>query len=900
MKIPTTSTSASTDVDHPSQSVAEILSAELRAAGAEFTLPGGGGDAAADLKAVHQAIHALSSPRSALCLSGGGIRSASFGLGILQGLAGAGLLGRFDYLSTVSGGGYIGGWFSAWVHNHPRGQAGVIEELSAPPSDPLEPECAPLRHVRAFSNYLTPRIGVLSADAWTLGATALRDMLLNWIVLLSWLAVVLLIPRFTVFSVLARPEPWMLGALLAGAFLSLATAMAYAGIDLPSLGNDRRPQGWFVRRFLLPMMWAAVFFCAWWAGFRNTSAEAGPLMASGRGLVLVQIFVGLATGAGCVAAAGWLAWRDRSRRDSKLSGRGLVRIAGMAGVTMVFTGAVTGFFAWSIAQIFPNPAEASRNFACFAVPLLLAMFFVANTVFNGVTSWWTNDDDREWWGRAAGWLWALIIGWASLHALVLWAPGLVAQVKIGEIGRAVLAACGGAFGLAAAIVGFSRGSVAKTEGSAPPAWGRLLAAAALGFFVMLSFALSLLLDAPSGRMLENPGVLWDAGIRRQFVVLLVAIGVLAGIGVAMGFFINVNKFSLHAMYRSRLIRAFLGASRAKRQPHWFTGFDPADNIPAHRLKPGRPFHIVNIALNLVQGGQLAWQERKAASFTVSRLHCGSWPVGYRPAEFYGNGISLGTAIAVSGAAASPNQGYHSSPIVAFLMTLFNLRLGWWLGNPGSPGEHTWRCNGPLHAALPLFSEALGNTTAAYPYVNLSDGGHFENLGLYEMVLRRCRHIVVVDAGCDADYVFEDLGNAIRKIRIDFGVPIDIQVVSPRQAGASASYFAIGTIRYSAVDGAGTDGQLLYIKPVICGAEPADVAHYAAAHPDFPHESTNDQWFTESQMESYRALGQHVVTTILARRRPADVATLFAELGTKLEPVADSVSSAAPPMPPRPR
>ena len=197
------------------------------------------------------------------------------------------------------------------------------------------------------------------------------------------------------------------------------------------------------------------------------------------------------------------------------------------------------------------------------------------------------------------------------------------------------------------------------------------------------------------------------------------------------------------------------------------------------------------------------------------------------------------------------------------MTLFNVRLGWWLGNPGSPGKTTWRRGGPRYAVGPLFSEALGNTTDCYKYVNLSDGGHFENLGLYEMVLRRCQFILLVDAGQDFDYVFEDLGNAIRKIRIDLGVPIKIKVVSPRKLEKNDPIprCAFGTIRYSEVDKAGSDGSFIYIKPVIAGDEPPDVSNYAAAHPEFPHEPTTDQWFSESQLESYRLLGLHAVETI---------------------------------------
>ena len=294
----------------------------------------------------------------------------------------------------------------------------------------------------------------------------------------------------------------------------------------------------------------------------------------------------------------------------------------------------------------------------------------------------------------------------------------------------------------------------------------------------------------------HPRYLWDAGTHGEFFKLLWVLAGLAGLGVIMGYLVNVNKFSLHALFRNRLIRAFLGASRSVRKPHWFTGFDPDDNIRVCDLKPGRPFHVINLALNLVRGGQLAWQERMAAPFSVSRLHCGSWVLAYRPSTQFGGGITLGTALAISGALANPNQGYNSSTLVAFIMTLFNLRLGWWLGNPSRHGARTWDRSGPIHAALPLFNEALGTTNESYAYVNLSDGGHFDNLGLYEMVLRRCRHIVVVDAGCDDAYVFEDLGNALRKIRIDLGISIDIRAVSPKKEGAQASYYALGTIRYS--------------------------------------------------------------------------------------------------------
>jgi len=378
---------------------------------------------------------------------------------------------------------------------------------------------------------------------------------------------------------------------------------------------------------------------------------------------------------------------------------------------------------------------------------------------------------------------------------------------------------------------------------------------------------------------------------------------------------------LHALYRNRLIRAFLGASYRDRNPDAFTGFDPKDDPPIHTLWPKRdevtgawpqpqpvewrPFHILNLTLNIVSSKHLAWQERKAASFTVSPLHCGtSIRTGgatekpglaaagskqessatdpkderrgaYRRSEHYGgrHGISLGTAMAISGAAANPNMGYHSSPSVTFLMTMFNVRLGWWLGNPGLEGGETYRQEGPAFAIAPLIEETFGLTTDTSRYVHVSDGGHFENLGLYEMIRRRCRLIVVSDVGRDPSYSFEDLGNAVRRISIDLGVRIEfhkLEALKRRSPDGTdlappCEYHAVADIHYKEADGDGVeDGLILYIKAGYHGRESAGVRSYAMANLDFPHQSTADQWFSESQFESYRSLGFEIMDGLLRR------------------------------------
>jgi hypothetical protein len=220
------------------------------------------------------------------------------------------------------------------------------------------------------------------------------------------------------------------------------------------------------------------------------------------------------------------------------------------------------------------------------------------------------------------------------------------------------------------------------------------------------------------------------------------------------------------------------------------------------------------------------------------------------------------------------------------MTLFNARLGAWLGNPGKAGEDTWRQAGPTSAVASLVREAFGLANDASDYVHLSDGGHFENLALYEMVMRRCGRILVLDSGCDPTLTYEDLGNALRKIRIDMGYPIDFDSVSLQRLRDRKQRWAFATIRYSAVRPEYKDGILVYLKPMMLGDESPDVATYQASHKDFPHQSTSDQWYDESQTESYRMLGlQTVQDTCSGWDRTGGISALFDHLSGVQQKVA---------------
>jgi hypothetical protein len=900
-------------------------------------------------KAFYRSLNKLD--RAALCCSGGGIRSATFCLGVIQALAAydvtsppppprskakaAGpeakpskqasgrepteakqpkhgtapensLLCRFHYLSTVSGGGYIGSWLSAWRtrDDFPT----ILHSLTGRP-DGADVEPPEISWLRAYSNYLTPRVGIDSADSWTGVAIYLRNLLLNWLVIIPAICLALLVLKFAAtFAVWTARDgdqwPWLILIGLVGV-ACLVAALAFttahrptrreAPMTPPSARAGNVTQATFLKRNLVWSVVSAILITSLF----TSSLGVLWIKNSGKEWVLGSTAIaGL-----LIYAAGWLAGRPLRPRC-----RDFVRWAGSG---LVY-GAAIGFGGYLFSLLEPYCPDCRISLTHAVLNLLVPMIFgmpwvlmsqmLAETVFIGLTSYEANSDsDREWLGRAAGWVAASAIVWAIVALLTL-AGGYFVEASIAKLGP-VVASVGGVAGIITALLGKSAQTPAKPQrdkqSTTSKIFGIVLAIAGPVFAAALIVVLSIALDELllGGSLIEGLRM-HTFSTQYVFFWLLIGSAVAAFIAWLASKNVNINRFSLHAVYRNRLIRAYLGASRQKRDPDHFTGFDPEDNLHFAKLWPPRPspggsrfyglFHVVNMALNVVSTKRLAWQERKAESFTVSPLHSGSAYKGFRPSGEYGDrpgrgGITLGTAMAISGAAVSPNMGYHSSPSISLLLALFNVRLGWWLGNPGKEGEAAYKTDGPSIAIGPLAEETFGLTTDDRPYVYLSDGGHFENLGLYEMVRRRCRFIVVIDAGCDPKFTFEDLGNAVRKIYVDLGIRIrfdDLQIMRNRPSDRamrrmceelnddpceSIPYCAIGMIDYESADGSEpgcANGHVLYIKPAFHGTEGAGIQSYAAAHPEFPHESTGDQWFSESQFESYRSLGMDIANDIL--------------------------------------
>ncbi len=854
--------------------LSEVLEQEYRALGRDL----GALTAAEEPERSAEAFRRIhqQAPLSALCISGGGIRSATFALGAIGALADKGVLNRFDYLSTVSGGGYIGSWLTAWIQRA-QGVENIIPHLKKAGKPPAAPLPDPVQHLREYNNYLTPKLGVLSADTWTLVATVLRNMLLNWLVLIPLLMGALMAPRFAVSLVNFRNLHEYL--LPAGTWLQLDLAAHYLGFAffafamfnmiryLPGVGDRPHSQKAFIRFVLAPVVLATICQSVWWT-WDNTEVMIPTAEAFQHNLL--QCF------------AGWGAYL----LYSLISGDGRAKLPRLL-LPISFAVLLVGLFsAISYLAIFNFLYELSPENSIFVVlepPLLLAGMLLGGCLFVGLTSVALKDEDREWMSRAGALLLLFAVGWLGIGALVLIAPDYMQHLN-GWI-KSAIAGAGGLAGIITAAAGSSGKSRAQSgnQEAAPAASGKgsrtvelALKLAPPAFMLLLIVGLSLLTDVLLSSLLKSfhktSYPWWD---HRDIVEktlphfnLILAAGFFL-LSFFMARFVNINRFSLHAMYRNRLIRAYLGASNPLRtkDASLFTGFSESDNLHMQALDTRyRPMHVVNACLNLVAGDRLAWQQRKAQSFTITPLHCGSYDLGYRDTGKYGGdkGITLGTAVTISGAAASPNMGYHSSPVISFIMTLFNARLGSWLGNPGAHGVKTWEEDGPRSAIGSLVREGFGLTNNRSPYVYLSDGGHFENLGLYEMVLRRCRYIVVLDSGCDPSFTYEDLGNALRKIRIDLNIPIefDNQLISGLRGLKKRA--ALARIDYPSVDGPTAQcGYILYLKPMVLRNESPDVLSYHSGCQAFPHESTADQWYTESQTESYRMLGWHSVQEAMA-------------------------------------
>jgi hypothetical protein len=849
--------------------------------------------------ALEQAYRAAAAGKkqAALCLSGGGIRSATYSLGVLQALAQKGLLARFHYLSTVSGGGYAGAWLSALILGA-GGDVEAVERLLAASEEPRQ-----VGNLREYTNYLTPQPGFASADTWTGILLWIRNVLINWMVFLPALFAIALVP-IIYRDLIASLASWLGWPLLVIGIIALGIAVYQAAAHMPShqspagaIAGSRRSddqEAWFVQRWIVwPLLgWAFLAPVI-------SAPSLRPIMPYG---AVPPLLIPLASFLVMIAAYLAAAWRqDQVHRQVFLHNLGWWILASLIAALLLGLGLDLGL------DVEPEVIAVLGPLWVTVAHLMQSLFYVAlrSEAFRG-------DLDREWLARLNAEKVVPALIWALFAVVCLFLPSLVLVQWATTVKSWIVGVVGFLSGPVAAFLGRSAAAAAGVGDQSRSSRFSLplnciIAIATAIFAAALFMVLAWMAGAAIDYFAPPHGGVTPGGR----IAVEIVIGVAAYlISWFLGRRINVNRFSMHAVYRNRLIPAYLGSAREVRHPDAFTGLDGRDN-PRMADLLSRPdgkalFHVVNVALNLVSGRNNAWAERKAESFTITPLACGAaylhrsedvaagkGPRGaYVSTAVYGgnehetgpedrqNGMTLGTAITLSGAAVSPNMGYHSSPATAFLMTLFNVRLGAWLANPASASAEALREPKPPNALFALAREMLGLTNDRGQAVYLSDGGHFENLGIYEMVRRRCRYIVVVDADADPNFGFADLGNAVRKCFIDQSIEISfsppVSIGSRSNPAKPALYYAYAKISYPE----GAIGELIYTKPSYLSDWPIDVRAYGATSEAFPQESTVEQWFTESQFESYRRLGEYQMNA-LGQQKYELIAEFFGDVLSQL-------------------
>jgi hypothetical protein len=843
-----------------------------------------------------------------LALSGGGIRSATFNLGVLQALNRGRLLGDFDYLSTVSGGGYLGGWWSAWLaRSKARGtfpddegvetwRHQVCADHERAVKAPQEPD--PIHHVRLFANYLIPRKGALSPDLWRAMTIVGRNLMLTWAALLPFLAMGVVLAQAAFLWTFGHPDSlsarvsaalslpltflgWFV--LLAGVWLLLlrggsggqwvitvvasGAIAAAVGIRLPGGGG---PATSVIVISTLVIAAAAVH--VFWPRQTPMTDDKEVLRNRVSQLQSVALIAALAT-----AVVGvFVALGPALIHYLFVSGRTTIAEDIAKYAALLTTAASTLYTARSSAPaggadaIAPKQRSAISRLLINIAPSLTMIALLLGLVC--LTDWASRSLDAALWTpafRDVSLIGALAMaGYALCEKRHPTTPLLLVLGLTGALAAASLLtlrnrADAVAFGLAVASLvtimwwGFVRRPASDHKAAGVDRTLQLLGAASV--LVVAVAAVPLMLGANDGPVRLLLGI---------FALLFTTV-------ILIGWTTDPNRLSLHAFYKMRLVRAYLGASnphRAAREGQDITETMPDDDILLAKISGGAgrtgPYHLINATLNLTTGSDLVIAQRAAAPFLFSRHFCGSARTGFRPTEKYRAGtLTLGTAVAISGAAASPVMGSQTpSTATSMLLAFLNVRLGYWIPTPGgldweAPQARFW----PFYLLREFFSSLAD--TGSHCYV--TDGGHFENTGVYSLVERGCQTIVLTDCGADPDCVFDDLANMVRRCRIDFGAEITFPSLAPfsrETLAADRKAYVRGEIRYRRAHlnalgwhlGEGEHapvGTLLVVKPTLTATLETDVNRYSQQHGDFPQQTTGDQWFDEAQFESYRRLGE---------------------------------------------
>jgi len=901
-------------------------------------------------------------------LSGGGVRSATFSLGVFQAIARGDCLDRVDFLSTVSGGGYFGSFLGRlftrdWIADVADVRQVLLAHEPPPTQGPAAAGWAAkvFRWLRDNGRYLAPRG---SGDVLLLGAILLR----NWVAV----QLVLIVSALAAFSVVQIVRV-MLERMLVS-FASTFDATAWLVCSMP-LGN------WLF----------------WWSPLIVT-----PIVP----LLLVAVPAGWAY---------WLVSRDADGVRGMPASVGAILALALSGIGILKY--------WTTASIHPQ-----RLAVCLVVAVIATLALVFYVAGEAVVRWIapqpgasiTESGNRLRGGLTRRMKNGLLACGVLLGAALIDTMGgtLYAVSGSGDLTRWGV----GVIGAFAAVGAFARPLfvlLAPTHGSTRPRVSISFTSWIAAIVVMTVWLTSIdvvshalrwqfrgAANPPSG-LTEQPvtpilgaDALVIAGSGDQRTVTArtdygrppcqeppaswpelppFLIGSAIMLGLFAWLFGQTRRFanlsSVHGFYSVQLTRTFLGASNEGRlnRANWKTrptsgpvswkgddcsgarywnwprppGYKPSQEGAAALVKlrtwdKGGPLHIVNTTVNetVDQRSGVQNRDRKGIGLAIgpSALSLGirhhlvtgadGWSVfplsedshrvfkadSKTPPE----PLSLGRWMSISGAAFSAAAGANTTVPLAILCGMFNVRLGYWWNSGTGFGDRWMERLFPVQSALcaEMFARTHGTSGQLW---NLSDGGHFENMGGYELIRRRLPIIVIVDAEADPDYAFEGLSGLVRKARLDFrseivflsALELDGPVPdctpgtsgSPLPAGVrpyfgdldalrrgkwtseeltnnygkpdrrftlevertrpSKAHAALARVIHGDADDRDAPRSwLVYVKATLMGDEPEDVCHYHRGHPDFPQETTLDQFFDEAQWESYRRLGQHVGHRVL--------------------------------------
>jgi hypothetical protein len=209
------------------------------------------------------------------------------------------------------------------------------------------------------------------------------------------------------------------------------------------------------------------------------------------------------------------------------------------------------------------------------------------------------------------------------------------------------------------------------------------------------------------------------------------------------------------------------------------------------------------------------------------------------------------------------MGLGSISSLSALLTFLNVRLGYWIRRPGP--KRVFGTPGFSCLMREMFGIAMSEQRA---WINLSDGGHIENMAVYELLRRRCKFIISIDGEADPQSTFHGHLTLVRHAQIDFGIRIepDLTPLRPDVASRfSQAHSMMCRIHYPPAGGQpGGQGLILYLKLSLTGNELETIKRYRALHPDFPHQTTLDQFFDEEQFEAYRQLGVHIAEGLFTK------------------------------------